>query len=69
MCDKAGISGNYTNHSLRSTGAMALFQAGVPERDELVTCLMMLCVFMDVHCQTSVSKFYRLLNQKVIMKS
>lgn len=31
MCVKAGIIGNFTNHSLRSTGATALYQAGVPE--------------------------------------
>ena len=32
MCEKAGISGGYTNHSLRAYGATALFQAQVPEK-------------------------------------
>ena len=31
MCVKAGIIGNFTNHSLHSTGATALYQTGVPE--------------------------------------
>ena len=32
MCADAGISEKKTNHSLRATGASALFNAGVPER-------------------------------------
>ena len=32
MCKEAGISGNKTNHSLRATGATAMFAAGVPEK-------------------------------------
>jgi len=32
MCDKAGISSGFTNHSLRAYGATALFQAKVPEK-------------------------------------
>ena len=32
MCETAGISGKKTNHSLRVTGATALFDAGVPEQ-------------------------------------
>ena len=32
MCEEADIGGNKTNHSLRVTGASALFDAGVPER-------------------------------------
>ena len=32
MCLEAGVSGKKTNHSLRATGASALFNAGVPER-------------------------------------
>ena len=32
MCEDAGDPGNKTNHSLRATGASALFQAGVPEQ-------------------------------------
>ena len=32
MCAEAGISGNFTNHSLRAYGATALFQAGVSEK-------------------------------------
>ncbi|XP_065882477.1 zinc finger MYM-type protein 2-like [Dysidea avara] len=32
MCNKAGISGGFTNHSLRAYGATALFQAKVPEK-------------------------------------
>ena len=32
MCENAGIAGKKTNHSLRVTGATALFDAGVPER-------------------------------------
>ena len=32
MCREAGISEKKTNHSLRATGATALFSAGVPER-------------------------------------
>ena len=31
MCKNAGISGGYTNHSLRAYGATTLFQAQVPE--------------------------------------
>lgn len=31
MCTQAGITGHKTNHSLRATGATALYQAGVPE--------------------------------------
>ena len=31
MCKEAGISQKKTNHSLRATGASALFNAGVPE--------------------------------------
>lgn len=31
ICEEAGIGGNKTNHSLRVTGASALFDAGVPE--------------------------------------
>ena len=32
MCDKAKIQGNKTNHSLRATGATALFDSGIPEK-------------------------------------
>ena len=32
MCVEAGISSKKTNHSLRATGASALFNAGVPEK-------------------------------------
>ena len=32
MCHEAGISEKKTNHSLRATGATALFNAGVPEK-------------------------------------
>ena len=32
MCEKAGISGGYTNHSLRAYGATTLFQAHIPEK-------------------------------------
>ena len=32
MCADAGISGKSTNHSLRATGALQLFQANVPEK-------------------------------------
>ena len=32
MCESAGITGVKTNHSLRVSGASALFDAGVPER-------------------------------------
>ena len=32
MCREAGIAEKKTNHSLRATGATALFSAGVPER-------------------------------------
>ena len=32
MCEKAEISGGYTNHSLRAYGATTLFQAQVPEK-------------------------------------
>ena len=32
MCDKAGIAGNKTNHSLRAYAATELFNAGVPEK-------------------------------------
>ena len=32
MCSDAGIPGKKTNHSLRETGATALFNEGVPER-------------------------------------
>ena len=31
MASEAGLSGNYTNHSLRVTGTTSLFDAGVPE--------------------------------------
>ena len=32
MCDCAGMSGNFTNHSLRAYGATTLFNAGVAEK-------------------------------------
>ena len=32
MCKEANISGDKTNHSLRATGATAMFAAGVPEK-------------------------------------
>ena len=32
MCQKAGIQGSKTNHSLRASGATSLFTAGVPEK-------------------------------------
>ena len=32
MCQEAGIQGKKTNHSLRATGASAMFNAGVPEK-------------------------------------
>ena len=32
MCDRAGISGGFTNHSLRAYGATTLFRAEVPEK-------------------------------------
>ena len=31
MCQDGKIEGNFTNHSLRATGATVLFDAGVPE--------------------------------------
>ena len=31
MCQEAKFTGNFTNHSLRATGATTLFDAGVPE--------------------------------------
>ena len=31
MCHNGGFQGNFTNHSLRATGATTLFDAGVPE--------------------------------------
>ena len=31
MCQEAKIEGNFTNHSLRATGATVFFNAGVPE--------------------------------------
>ena len=31
MCTEAGLPGSYTNHSLRASGATALFTSGVPE--------------------------------------
>ena len=31
MCRDSGFQGNFTNHSLRATGATTLFDAGVPE--------------------------------------
>ena len=31
MCHDSGFQGNFTNHSLRATGATTLFDAGVPE--------------------------------------
>ena len=32
MCQEAGIVGKYTNHSLRTSGATTMFQAGVSEK-------------------------------------
>ena len=32
ICSEAGITGHKTNHSLRTTGASELFEAGVPEK-------------------------------------
>ena len=32
MCERAKIVGNKTNHSLRATGATALFDSGIPEK-------------------------------------
>ena len=32
MCKEAGIKEKKSNHSLRATGATALFNAGVPEK-------------------------------------
>ena len=32
MCVKAGITANYTNHSLRAYGITTMFQAGVSEK-------------------------------------
>ena len=32
MCERAGIQGHKTNHSLRATAATALYQADVPEK-------------------------------------
>ena len=32
MCSEAGLNGNYTNHSLRASGATQLFQNNVPEK-------------------------------------
>ena len=32
ICADAGIGGNKSNHSLRTTGATELYQAGVPEK-------------------------------------
>ena len=32
MCNEANVGGNKTNHSLRATGATAMFSAGVPEK-------------------------------------
>ena len=32
MCSQAGLSTEYTNHSLRAYGATSLFQAKVPEK-------------------------------------
>ena len=31
ICQRAGIQGNKTNHSLRATGATAMYEAEVPE--------------------------------------
>ena len=32
MCQEAGLDGNFTNHSLRASGATQLFQNDVPEK-------------------------------------
>ena len=32
MCEKAGISGHKTNHSLRATAATEMYQGEVPEK-------------------------------------
>ena len=32
MCSVAGISGHKTNHSLRATGATAMYESGAPEK-------------------------------------
>lgn len=32
MCHEAGIDGDFSNHSLRASGATELFQSGVPEK-------------------------------------
>ena len=32
MCNAAGIEGKFTNHSLRASGATALFQSEAPEK-------------------------------------
>ena len=32
MCLEAGIQGDFSNHSLRASGATELFQSGVPEK-------------------------------------
>ena len=32
MCERAHITGGYTNHSLRAYGTTTLFHAGVPEK-------------------------------------
>lgn len=32
MCDEANVKGKKTNHSLRTTSATAMYQAGVPEK-------------------------------------
>ena len=32
LCDKVGIDGKYTNHSLRATSASRMYQADVPEQ-------------------------------------
>ena len=32
MCQEAGITGNFTNHSLRAFGASEMYQAGISEK-------------------------------------
>ena len=32
LCEQAGIEGKFTNHSLRASGATALFQTDTPEK-------------------------------------
>ena len=47
MCNEAGLNGNFTNHSLRASGATQLFQNDVPEK-----------VIQEVHHSTKALQQY-----------